>query len=192
MKKSELKAVFINAKATGAKYIGVSIKTEGRSQPEIIINPDANFDAKFDYYMEAYDDDLILIAAKGKKDIRITAAGHGNRFEDIESQLMGERGKGWKELIAAAIDRAYDRMIEKTPPKDEEEKVQCEMMREAIKGMFINESRTAAEAEFICKNIGEYEEIFDVCMNGDDLEFKKGLVRLQKMQNEYVMQRGND
>lgn len=34
-----------------------------------------------------------------------------------------------------------------------------------------------------------YEKIFDVCMNGDDLEFKKGLVRLQKMQNEYVMQR---
>ena len=25
-----------------------------------------------------------------------------------------------------------------------------------------------------------------------DLEFKKGLVRLQKMQNEYVMQREND
>lgn len=192
MKKSELKAEFINAKVEGAKYIGVSIKTEGSSQPEIIINPNGNFDAKFDYYMEAYDDDLILIAAKGKKDIRITAAGHGNRFEDIESQLMGERGKGWKELIAAAIDRAYDRMIEKTPPKDEEEKVQCEMMREAIKGMFINESRTAAEAEFICKNIGEYEEIFDVCMNGDDLEFKKGLVRLQKMKNEYVMQREND
>lgn len=192
MNKSELKAIFINAKATGAKYIGVSIQTEGSSQPEIIINPNANFDAKFDYYMEAYDDDLILIAAKGKKDIRITAAGQGNGFEDIECQLIGERGKGWRELIAAAIDRAYDRMIEKTPPKDEEEKVQCEMMREAIKGMFINESRTAAEAEFICKNIGEYEEIFDVCMNGDDLEFKKGLVRLQKMQNEYVMQREND
>ena len=192
MKKSELKAEFINAKVKGAKYIGVSIKTEGSSQQEIIINPNGNFDAKFNYYMEEYDDDLILISAKGKKDIRITAAGHGNRFEDIESQLMGERGKGWKELIAAAIERAYDRMIEKTPPKDEEEKVQCEMMREAIKGMFINESRTAAEAEFICKNIGEYEEIFDVCMNGDDLEFKKGLVRLQKMQNEYVMQREND
>ena len=52
-----------------------------------------NFDAKFDYYMEAYDDDLILIAAKGKKDIRIVAAGHGNRFEDIENQLIGEKGK---------------------------------------------------------------------------------------------------
>ena len=66
MNKSELKAIFINAKATDAKYIGVSIQTEGSSQPEIIINPNANFDAKFDYYMEAYDDDLILIAAKGK------------------------------------------------------------------------------------------------------------------------------
>ena len=94
-----------------AKYIGVSIKTEGSSQPEIIINPRENFDAKFDYYMEAYDDDLILIAAKGKKDIRIVAAGHGNRFEDIENQLIGEKGKGWRELIAGAIDNAYDRLV---------------------------------------------------------------------------------
>lgn len=67
MNKSELKAIFTNAKATDAKYIGVSIQTEGSSQPEIIINPNPNFDAKFDYYMEAYDDDLILIAAKGKR-----------------------------------------------------------------------------------------------------------------------------
>ena len=189
MNKSELKAIFINAKATGAKYIGVSIQTEGSSQPEIIINPNANFDAKFDYYMEAYDDDLILIAAKGKKDIRIVAAGHGNRFEDIENQLIGEKGKGWRELIAGAIDNAYDRLIASTPPQTEEEKTHCEMIKEAVKGMFINESRTAAEAEFIKTHIVDYEKIFDVCMNGDDLEFKKGLVRLQKMQNEYVMQR---
>ena len=165
MNKSELKAIFINAKATGAKYIGVSIQTEGSSQPEIIINPNANFDAKFDYYMEAYDDDLILIAAKGK---------------------------GWRELIAAAIDKAYENMIANTPPTTEEERAHCEMIKEAVKGMFINESRTAAEAEFIKTHIVDYEKIFDVCMNGDDLEFKKGLVRLQKMQNEYVMQREND
>ena len=67
MNKSTLKAEFINAKIKDAKYIGVSIKTEGSSQPEIIINPRENFDAKFDYYMETYDDDLILIAAKGKR-----------------------------------------------------------------------------------------------------------------------------
>ena len=184
-----VKAEFINAKIKDAKYIGVSIKTEGSSQPEIIINPRENFDAKFDYYMEAYDDDLILIAAKGKKDIRIVAAGHGNRFEDIENQLIWEKGKGWRELIAGAIDNAYDRLIASTPPQTEEEKTHCEMIKEAVKGMFINESRTAAEAEFIKTHIIDYEKIFDVCMNGDDLEFKKGLVRLQKMQNEYVMQR---
>lgn len=67
MNKSTLKAEFINAKIKDAKYIGVSIKTEGSSQPEIIINPRENFDAKFDYYMEAYDDDLVLNAAKGKR-----------------------------------------------------------------------------------------------------------------------------
>ena len=135
---------------------------------------------------------IYTIAAKGKKDIRITAAGQGNRFEDIECQLLGERGKGWKELIAGAIDNAYEKMIENTPPTTEEERTHCEMIKEAVKGMFINESRTAVEAEFIKTHIVDYEKIFDVCMNGDDLEFKKGLVRLQKMQNEYVMQREND
>ena len=88
MNKSTLKAEFINAKIKDAKYIGVSIKTEGSSQPEIIINPRENFDAKFDYYMEAYDDDLILIAAKGVKDIRIEAAGRGDRFEDNEVERI--------------------------------------------------------------------------------------------------------
>ena len=101
-------------------------------------------------------------------------------------------GKGWKELIAGAIDNAYEKMIATTPPTTEEEQTHCEMIKEAVKGMFINESRTAAEAEFIKTHIVDYEKIFDVCMNGDDLEFKKGLVRLQKMQNEYVMQREND
>ena len=111
MNKSELKAIFINAKATDAKYIGVSIQTEGSSQPEIIINPNPNFDAKFDYYMEAYDDDLILIAAKGKKDIRITAAGQGNRFEDIECQLLGERGKGNATTPSKSINEVAKEVI---------------------------------------------------------------------------------
>lgn len=189
MNKSTLRAEIINAKIKDAKYIGVSIKTEGSSQPEIIINPRENFNAKFDYYMEAYDDDLVLIAAKGKKDIRIVAAGHGNRFEDIECQLLGERGKGWKELIAGAIDNAYEKMIATTPPTTEEEQIHCEMIKEAVKGMFINESRTAAEEEFIKTHIADYEKMFDACMNGNNLEFEKEIVRLQKIQNEYVMQR---
>jgi hypothetical protein len=187
MNKSVLKAVFINAKAAGAKYIGVKIETEGSSEPEIIINPQGNFDAKFDYYMNAYDDELVLISAKGKKDIRITGAAHGNLFEDIQSQLLGEIAKGWKRQIADAIDRVVDKTLKETPPENEEERLQCEGVREAIKGMFINESRTAAEARFISENIGKYEEIFETCMNGDDLAFKKGLVELQRLQNEAIL-----
>ena len=186
MKKSELETVFINAKAVEARYIGVRIETEGSRQPEIIINPKENFDAKFDYYMSAYDDDLILISAKGKKDIRITGIAQGNTFEDIEYQLMSV-GFGWKKLIADAIDKAYNKMIAETPPSSEEERLRCESLKEAIKGMFLNESRSAAEARFISENIDKYEEVFDICMNGDDIAFRKGLVELQRMQNEYIL-----
>ena len=146
MNKSTLKAEFINAKIKDAKYIGVSIKTEGSSQPEIIINPRENFDAKFDYYMEAYDDDLILIAAKVKKDIRITGAAAGASFEDIQSQLIDEKASSrWKEQIADAVDRVVDKMLKETPPETEEERQNCETMRETIKGMFLTQRRSKTE-----------------------------------------------
>lgn len=45
MKKGQLKALFIEAKGTGQKYIGVMIQTEGSSEPEVIINPKENFNA---------------------------------------------------------------------------------------------------------------------------------------------------
>ena len=126
MKKGQLKALFIEAKGTGQKYIGVMIQTEGSSEPEVIINPKENFNAKFDYYMAAYDDDLILIAAKGKKDIRITGAAAGASFEDIQSQLIDEKASsGWKEQIANAVDRVVDKMLKETPPETEEERQNC-------------------------------------------------------------------
>lgn len=125
------------------EYIGVMIQTEGSSEPEVIINPKENFNAKFDYYMAAYDDDLILIAAKGKKDIRITGAAAGASFEDIQSQLIDEKASsGWKEQIADAVDRVVDKMLKETPPETEEERQNCETMRETIKGMFITQRRS--------------------------------------------------
>lgn len=186
MNKSALKALFINAKVEGARYIGVKIATEGNSEPEIIINPEKNFDSKFDYYMSAYDDDLILISAKGKKEIRITGVAQGNTFEDIEYQLMSV-GVGWKRPISDAIDKSYNKMIAETPPQTEEERLRCETMKEAVKGMFLNAGRSAAEARFISENIEKYEQLFDICMNGDEMEFKKGLMELQRMQNEYIL-----
>lgn len=191
MNKSALKALFINAKVEGARYIGVRIATEGSSEPEIIINPEKNFDSKFEYYMSAYDDDLILISAKGKKEIRITGIAQGNTFEDIEYQLMSV-GVGWKKPISDAIDKAYNKMIAETPPHTEEEKLRCDTMKEAVKGMFLNASRSAAEARFIFENIEKYEQLFDICMNGDDMEFKKGLMELQRMQNEHILKEEDD
>lgn len=172
MKKGQLKALFIEAKGTGQKYIGVMIQTEGSSEPEVIINPKENFNAKFDYYMAAYDDE----------------------FEDIQSQLIDEKASsGWKEQIADAVDRVVDKMLKETPPETEEERQNCETMRETIKGMFLTQRRSKTEAAFITENIDRYEELFEICMNGDDAQFKKGITELQKAQNEYILQkeRGN-
>lgn len=191
MNKSALKAMFTKAKAVGARYVGVRVKTEGSSQPEIIIDPKENFDEKLNYYMSAYDDDLILISAKGKKDIRITGIARGNTFEDIEFQLC-DVGVGWKHLISDAIDKSYNKMIAATPPRTEEERLQCETMKEAVKGMFLNASRSAAEVRFIFDNVEKYEEIFDICMNGNDMAFKKGLMELQRMQNEHILKEEDD
>lgn len=188
MNKSMLKALFINAKATDAKYIGVKIETEGSKCPECIINPRENFDAKYEYYMQAYDDDLRLIAAKGEKDIRITGIAAGGSFEDIEYQIIAEKGQNWKEPISDAIERVYKKMIKETPPQTDEERMNCEQMKETIKGMFLNQTRTAVEARFIFENLEKYEELFETCMNGDDIQFRKGIIELQRMQNEYILQ----
>lgn len=188
MNKSMLKALFINAKATDAKYIGVKIETEGSRCPECIINPRENFDAKYEYYMQAYDDDLRLIATKGEKDIRITGIAAGGSFEDIEYQIIAEKGQNWKEPISDAIERVYKKMIKETPPQTDEERMNCEQMKETIKGMFLNQTRTAVEARFIFENLEKYEELFETCMNGDDIKFRKGIIELQRMQNEYILQ----
>lgn len=146
-------------------------KTE-KPQEVAVINPKENFNAKFDYYMAAYDDE----------------------FEDIQSQLIDEKASsGWKEQIADAVDRVVDKMLKETPPETEEERQNCETMRETIKGMFLTQRRSKTEAAFITENIDRYEELFEICMNGDDAQFKKGITELQKAQNEYILQkeRGN-
>ena len=193
MKKSVLERLFRNAKVEKAAFVAVSIVAEGSSMPEIIINPYENIEDKLAYYTSAYDDDLTLIAAKGKKDIRIVAAAQGDCFADIQTWLIPDKPeKKWKQLISDAIDKTYNKMLAETPMQDEEEKTNCEMMKEAIKGMFLQERHTAAEERFICENIGLYEELFETCMNGDDLAVKRGLTELQKRQNEAALKGERD
>ena len=88
-----------------------------------------------------------------------------------------------------AVDRVVDKMLKETPPETEEERQNCETMRETIKGMFLTQRRSKTEAAFITENIDRYEELFEICMNGDDAQFKKGITELQKAQNEYILQK---
>ena len=87
------------------------------------------------------------------------------------------------------MDRVVDKMLKETPPETEEERQNCETMRETIKGMFLTQRRSKTEAVFISENIDRYEELFEICMNGDDAQFKKGITELQKAQNEYILQK---
>ena len=188
MNKSALKALLINAKSVGARYIGMRLTQTGIKKPEFHITQRENFDKMFEYFMKMYDDDLISLT---NREIKITGIAQGNTFEDIEVQLC-EMGFGWKQPISDAIEKSYNNMISETPPASEEERLRCEAMKEAVKGMFLNESRTAAEARFIFDNLEKYEELFDVCMNGDDMEFKRGLIELQRLQNEYILREEKD
>ena len=95
MRKKEFAEIFKRAIAEHARYIGVGIQTEGSSRPEIIINPTENFEEKLKYYRAAYDEDLILESAKGKKEIRIIAIAAGDSFADIEF-LLTEGRPDWK------------------------------------------------------------------------------------------------
>jgi len=82
---ANLERCFESAKEEGYSYVAVKIKMEGFHQPEVIINPNANFDAKLEYYKKAYNDDLILKSFNGIKIIGFTC---GDDYEEIESDLV--------------------------------------------------------------------------------------------------------
>ena len=55
MNKSALKALFINAKSVGARYIGMRLTQTGIEKPEFHITQRENFDKMFEYFMKMYD-----------------------------------------------------------------------------------------------------------------------------------------
>jgi len=76
---------FEMAKAKSMNYVAVLIEMEGFDRPEVIINPLLNFDKKFKYYLDAYDENLNHKHAPG---IKIVGFTYSNNFEDIEFELM--------------------------------------------------------------------------------------------------------
>ena len=111
MRKKQFTEVFKQAISQHAAYIGVGVQTEGSRRPEIIINPNENFKEKLEYYRAAYDEDMALVSAKGKKDIRIVSVCWGDSFADIEFQMQVDR-PDWKKTISDAVDRVVRRMFD--------------------------------------------------------------------------------
>lgn len=84
---TNLEKCFYEASHQDKKYVGVKVEMFGFKDDEIIINPNINFDKKFEYYKNAYNEDLTLKNAPDK--IRLTGFTYGDSFEDIENDLKG-------------------------------------------------------------------------------------------------------
>lgn len=80
-----LEKCFYEASKQGKKYVGVLISMEGFPRPEIIINENENFDAKFAYYKKAYTEDLVLKTFNGIKIIGFT---YGDSFSELERDMI--------------------------------------------------------------------------------------------------------
>lgn len=86
LKIHNLEKCFKNAIENNSKYIAVKIKTRNSIGEEIIINPKSNFEAKLNYYKNAYNENLVLKSFDG---IQIVGFTYGNSLEDIEKDLIG-------------------------------------------------------------------------------------------------------
>lgn len=56
--KEELKSFFLNMKKEGLD-IAIKLKMPGQTEPEIIMNYNSSIDAKLEYYMNTYDENLV-------------------------------------------------------------------------------------------------------------------------------------
>lgn len=83
-----LEKAFYEASIQEKKFIGIKVEMVGFENPEVIINDNANFDKKFEYYRCAYNDNLTLKNAPDK--VKIVGFTYADSFEEIESDLIGD------------------------------------------------------------------------------------------------------
>ena len=83
-KKENFKKIYKEYIKKEAVYIGVLVKTEGMDAEEMIINPNANFYAKLDYYLNAYDNDMAL---KRSDKVKIVAVTGACELEDLNDNV---------------------------------------------------------------------------------------------------------
>lgn len=79
MKQNDLLKVFVEAIKNNSKYIAVFISIKDK-EPEIIINSKVNFYDKLEYYINNYNNELML---NNNNDVKIVKAIHFNDFKEI-------------------------------------------------------------------------------------------------------------
>ena len=83
MKKNDFMQIFNQAISENKDFVVVVILTKGSDAPEFIINPNANFQNKKEYYDKAYNDELTLNTYDG---IRIVDC-YAGTLEEIEKSV---------------------------------------------------------------------------------------------------------
>lgn len=90
-KKEQLIEIFTQARQLDIEYVAVAIETMGRNKAiEIIINPSCNSEAKLEYYIKSYDDNLVLKTFNGISIVSVCGFDKSCTMEEIE-ELLAER-----------------------------------------------------------------------------------------------------
>lgn len=85
MKKNDFMQIVDEAITSSDKFIVVVILTQGNNAPEYIINPNANFQNKKEYYDNAYDENMVLKTCDGIKIIDVFSGELDNIKKAIEN-----------------------------------------------------------------------------------------------------------
>lgn len=84
LKRKDLFVAFAVAMNEGHTFIGVAVTGPGADKPEIVITHIDNFEAKLEYYLHTYTDELRLVALPS---VQIVGFASGNTLNTIHIKL---------------------------------------------------------------------------------------------------------
>lgn len=90
-KKEQLIEIFNDAIEFGSRYTAVEVQTKGSEKSEIIINLYENFKNKLEYYIKAYNDDLVLNTFDGIRIVSAISLDDNSEMYDVEVALKALR-----------------------------------------------------------------------------------------------------
>ena len=86
--------------------------------------------------------------------------------------------------MSKTIDRVVERELRNNPQLKEDMTANIRLMLEGVKQSFVENRYTPSQQRFIIDNIELWEDMFECCMNGNGLEFKRKFAHLSKKLSE--------